>query len=94
MDFSEIKSVQDLINQNEGLSDMKDKVESLTEMVYKEDPDVGMSVAIDILLSLLSLHKDVMDRHIADGEAEMAALWTMDVNRIDNAITILKDVKL
>ena len=97
MDFSEIKSVQDLINQNEGVTDMNKKVEELVAPIYKEDPDVGLACVIEITSSLLQLHSDVTDRLIANKDSDLGgsiANWSADLNRLDTVLTLLKEITL
>ena len=95
MDIKDIKTVSDLINQNEADVSMDDKVEVLTKSIYKEDPSVGMAVAINILRNLLSYHYDVTNQMIeADANTEDCINWAVDMNRIDEAINLLKTIKV
>ena len=94
MDFTDIKTVQDLIDRNDKNDPQEDIIKIIVQGIYKQDPAVGLEVVIDILSNLLGFHQEVMEKHMKDGNAEDAVVWSFDVNRIDNAITILKDVKL
>lgn len=94
MDFDQINSVSDLINQNNEMLDEDAVVAKLLKPVYEEDPSVGLACAIDILRSLLTLHHDVVQKHVGDGEAELAAMWAGDMVALDKAIEIVKEIKL
>jgi len=94
MDFKDINSVSDLISANDSEKSGEDLIMELTKPVYEHDPEVGMQVAISVLTELLALHEGVMKHAVEDGETVMAVNWAMDMARIDEAITILKNVSL
>ena len=94
MDFSEIKNVSDLIEANNEAKDESDVIRELLAPVFKEDPSIGMKCAVQILTELMCLHHDIMEQGLDEKDAEKATLWGIDMNRIDDAITILKSVKL
>ena len=94
MDFTDINSVSDLISANDKEKSGEDLIMELTKPVYQHDPEIGMQVAISLLTELLSLHEGVMKQAVEEGETIMAVNWAMDTARIDEAITILKNVSL
>ena len=94
MDFKNINSVNDLIEANDDIMTHEDTVAELMKPVYESEPTVGHQCAIDILENLLGFHHDMLNHFIAEGDKEAVALWAVDMNRIDTAITILKDVKV
>ena len=54
--------VQDLLNAQSDLEDVQGLVNNLTSPIYKNDPDIGLKCAIDILLNLLSLHEELVEK--------------------------------
>ena len=94
MDFSNINSINDLIKENEKAKNEGDLIVNLCKPVFQEDPEIGLQVSINILTELLQLHDAVMMQAIEDGESKVAANWAIDLARIDNAITLLKNVSL
>ena len=94
MNFSDINSVSDLINANNKEKVGEDLITKLTKPVYAEEPVVGMQVAISLLTELLALHEGVMNEAIEENETMMAVNWAMDTARIDEAITILKEIQM
>jgi len=94
MDFTDINSVSDLISANDKEKSGEDLIMELTKPVYQHDPEIGMQVAISLLTELLSLHEGVMKQAIEEGETIMAVNWAMDTARIDEAITILKEIQM
>jgi len=94
MDFKDINSVSDLISANDSEKSGEDLIMELTKPVYQHDPEIGMQVAISLLTELLSLHEGVMKQAIEEGETIMAVNWAMDTARIDEAITILKEIQM
>lgn len=97
MDLKDIKTVSDLVKANESEDDVSEKeilVETITKEIYDQDPEIGMAVSIHVLKSLLSWHHDIMTENIKDGNAEMAAVWALDVSRLDEAINIIKRIEM
>ena len=94
MDFSKINSITDLLNENEKTLNEGDVVMELCKPVFQEDPSVGMNVAIGILSELLGFHEIVMKQAIEDGDATVASNWAIDLGRIDDVITTLKQIQL
>lgn len=94
MDIKDINTVSDLITQNEEDLTMDKVVKALTKDIYKEDPAVGLAVSINILRNLLTYHYDLTEIYVKDGQAEAAANWAVDTNRIDEAINLLKTIRL
>ena len=94
LDFNNINSVNDLVEANKEIMTHEDTVAELMKPVYEHEPTVGHQCAIDILENLLGFHQDMMNHFIEEGDTTSSALWAIDMNRIDTAITILKDVKV
>ena len=94
MDFTNINSITDLLKENSKVKGEEDVVLALCKPVYQEDPSVGLSVTIEILTELLGFHKEVVDQAVADGDALIAANWSVDMGKIDEIITTLKGIQL
>ena len=94
MNLSDINSVNDLIEANNKIETNESLVNQLTLPVYKEEPQIAMECAIDILMNLLGFHATMMDAYIEEGESKKATQWAVDVARIEEAISILKKVVL
>jgi len=94
MDFTNINSLTDLLNENDKVKGEGDVVMALCKPVYQEEPSIGMNVAIEILTELLGFHEMVMKQAIEDGDATVASNWAIDLGRIDDVITTLKQIQL
>ena len=94
MDLKDIKNVSDLVAANDAEESRKELVERLTKDIYNEEIAVGKDVVINLLTGILKWHHDAVDAYIAEGEAKNAAIWAMDLNRIDEAITLIKSVEI
>ena len=66
----------------------------LCNPVFQEEPSVGMNVVINILSEMLGFHEMVMKQAIEDGDATVATNWAIDLGRIDDIITTLKQIQL
>ncbi len=94
MDINEIKTVTDLINQNNTVTPEEQVIESITKAIYEQDPAVGQKIVIEVLTSLLGFHDMVITEYIKEGNADGASTWAIDMARIDTAITLLKGIQL
>ena len=98
MNFNEINSVQDLIKMNEVVDDAPfsevAKGKELLKEVYKMDPAIGRAMAIHILENLLGMHTSMVERNMEAGDTHYALLWQTDAVKLDNAITLVKEVVL
>ena len=94
MDFTNINSLTDLLNENDKVKGEGDVVMALCKPVYQEEPSIGMNVAIEILTELLGFHEMVMKQAIEDGDATVASNWAVDLGRIDDVITTLKNIQM
>lgn len=94
MDFSNINSLTDLLNENDKVKSEGDLVMELCKPVFQHEPEVGMNVAIEVLTELLAFHTMVMEKAIDDGDASIAANWGIDCGRLDDIITTLKNIQM
>ena len=94
MDFTNINSLTDLLNENDKVKGEGDVVMALCKPVYQEEPSIGMNVAIEILTELMGFHEMVMKQAIEDGDATVASNWAIDLGRIDDVITTLKNIQM
>ena len=94
MDLKDIKNVSDLVAANDKEESRKELVERLTKDIFAEDPAVGKDVIIALMTGLLKWHHDAVDNYIENGEAKNAAIWALDLNKIDEAITLIKCVEM
>ena len=83
-----------MIEQNKEIMTHEDTVSELMKPVYEHEPTVGHQCAIDILTNLLGFHQDMVNEYIKEGDSKSAAIWAVDMNRIDSAISLLLDVKV
>ena len=94
MDLKNIKSVSDLIEANDAEESREDLVGRLCKDIFTEDPDVGKDVVITLLTGLLKWHHEAVDNYIEKGDAKNAAIWALDLSKIDEAITLIKCVEM
>ena len=97
MDFNDINSVQDLLNKNnedEAITPQEMLIESLTDDIYKEAPEISQGVIIHLLESLATFHQNAMNDYLEKGETMKAMCWTGDNIRIMTAINLIKEVQL
>ena len=97
MDFTNINSVQDLLNSNNDESPITSQemlIESLTDAIYKEEPEVAQGVIIHLLETLGVFHQDAMNDYLKKGETEKAMCWTADNVRIMTALDLIKEIQL
>ena len=94
MDLKNINNVSDLVAANDKEESRKELVERLTKDVFAEDPAVGKDVLITLLTGLLKWHHEAVDNYIEKGDAKNAAIWALDLNKIDEAITLIKCVEM
>ena len=94
MDLKDIKNVNELIEANEAEESRENLVGRLCKDIFTEEPDVGKDVVITLLTGLLKWHHEAVDNYIAKGDAKNAAIWALDLNKIDEAITLIKCVEM
>ena len=97
MYFNDINSVQDLLNKNneeDVITSQEKLIESLTDYIYKEAPEISQGVIIHLLESLATFHQDAMTDYLEKGETMKAMCWTGDNIRITTAINLIKEVQL
>jgi len=97
MDFNDINSVQDLLNKNneeDVITSQEMLIESLTDDIYKEAPEISQGVIIHLLESLATFHQNAMTDYLEKGETMKAMCWTGDNIRITTAINLIKEVQL
>ena len=92
MDLENIKSVSDLIEANKAEESREELVAELTKEIFAQEPDVGKDVVIALMTGLLKWHHEAVDNYIEKGDAKNAAIWALDLNKIDEAITLIKSV--
>ena len=97
MDFTDINSVQDLLNKNneeESITSEEMLIESLTDAIYKEDPVIAQGVIIHLLETLSTFHQNAMTDYLEKGETAKAMCWTGDNIRLITALDLIKDIQL
>ena len=94
MDLKDIKNVSDLVAANEAEESREELVGRLTKDIFEEDPAVGKDVIIALMTGLLKWHHEAVDSYIESNDAKNAAIWALDLNRIDEAITLMKCVEM
>lgn len=95
-DFNEISTVQDLLKFND-----TDEVEhhhnakskEILETIYKEDPQVGMKIARDVLSQLESWHVSVA-QEMAEKGPDAQLIWLTDAAKLKAALDSIEDIAL
>ena len=88
--FNDIKTVQDLIREN----DKPNPTKELLQSIYKLDPSEGLIIVMDILESLSGYHKHVVDEYREEGNTINASVWAYDTAVIEAAKSLLKNIEL
>jgi len=97
MDFTDINSVQDLLNKNneeDVITSEEMLIESLTDAIYKEEPAIAQGVVIHLLETLATFHQSAMTDYLQKGETMKAMCWTGDNIRLITALNLIKDIQL
>ena len=96
MNISEIKTVNDLLNANKAQENNTDfgKSQQLLKQVYKLDPAYGKAIATHIMENLLGFHMTMVQENLEAKDMEYAMIWQADSIKLDQAITLLKEVTL
>ena len=96
MNLSDITSVQQLLEANNTKPELDDyqQGKEMLKQIYKLDPAYGRAICIHVMENLLGLHCRMAEQNAEAGDVKYALLWQTDATRIDNAITLLKDVQL
>jgi hypothetical protein len=94
MDIKQINTVADLLNAHKEEQTDYNKGKELLKQIYKMDPAIGRAMTIHILENLLGMHMNMVTRNMEANDTKYALLWQSDATKLDNAITLIKEVQL
>ncbi len=90
MNFTEIATPADLINENSKESTYEIAEKAAGELTYAE----GKALAMYLLSCLGSMHDGMVKEQMGEGEVESAIAWSKDEQKLHTAWELLNSVQI
>ena len=66
----------------------------MMDAVLEQDPSEGYSLVIRMLTALLGHHVDGLKLKMEQGDIEEVMLWTRDLTKLDDVLTMMKQLNM
>ena len=94
MNLDQINTPQDLLKENNKLSDEKQKRLELLKEVIDQGPTVGLNLVKIVVEKLISFHQDGLKTKIEEEDIEQILYWTTDLNTLQQVSNLLEKVEM
>lgn len=95
MNLDTINSPIDLILQNEvepTVDEHQTPVETVCDIVFSNEPDVGYDVLETIVDALIRLHQQVLTDKVEEGDVDSVVFWTKDLQNLRTIRSLLDNI--
>ena len=95
MDFNEINTVGDLLEQqkeNETVNEEYERMTSIVDIVFDEGPEFGLMLSKKVLKALTKLHIDTAKELLEEGNPNAAVNQTVVATQLGNAWKLIDDL--
>ena len=92
MKLDDIKTVDDLLKQNEQTE--TERLAGILNTIIDEGPEVGLMLSTAIISKLAEWHEGAADDKMEENDAESAVLWAVDASKLQQAVSILKEIEI
>lgn len=96
LNIDDINTVSDLIKAQKTPDEVHQSnvTDHIIQQILQEDPSVGLDIVHRLLYALREFHGVGTDQMIEEGKAGFAAKWSEDHNKLDIALSLIKDIQL